>query len=161
MLCVVCRLCCVTCALCCLLAVSCLRCTYVVMYVLLRVFFATTRKHIRREKLKMRSNIDFFCQKEVYRDSKRYITSVSPSLCPQQLIFVERMYELAEDPPAYLWQFLKAASYFCEKEVYCDSKRYIGISLFGFVVPSTADFRSEYRKLAGNPSVYLCLAFLN
>ena len=31
----------------------------------------------------------------------------------------------------------------------------------GFVVPSTADFCSMYRKLAENPPVYLCLVVLN
>ena len=31
----------------------------------------------------------------------------------------------------------------------------------GFVVPSSANVRSMYRKLAGNPPVHLCLVVLN
>ena len=46
--------------------------TYVVVGVLLRGFFATTRKqYVVKTSVKKRHRI--FCQKEVYRDSTRYI----------------------------------------------------------------------------------------
>ena len=57
--------------------------TYMVMYMLLRGFFATTRKHVRREKLtqnKKRHRI-FARKKDVYRDSKRYIGIPSLYCC--------------------------------------------------------------------------------
>ena len=46
----------------------------IIMYVLLRVFFATTRKHVRREKLSHNEERHrIVCQNEVYRDNKRYL----------------------------------------------------------------------------------------
>ena len=42
------------------------------MYVLLRSFFATATKHVRHEKLKIKSDIVFLPEKGI-GDSKRYI----------------------------------------------------------------------------------------
>ena len=37
------------------------------------MFFATTRKKIRHLKPRQLENLEFFCHKAVYRDSKLYI----------------------------------------------------------------------------------------
>ena len=49
---------------------------------------------------------------------------------------------------------------FCQKEVYRDSKRY-WYPPHGFVVPSTAYFRSMYRKLVENPRYTFVWHFLS
>ena len=55
------------------------------MYVLLRGFFATTRKHVRHEKLSQNENRHrVLAKKEVYRDSKQYIRiALLVLLCPE------------------------------------------------------------------------------
>ena len=74
----------------------------------LRRVFASTRKNMRAQKPspneKRHRNV---CQKEVYRDSKRYIgTPLLVLLCPPVAGFGSMCRKLAEKTPyTFVWQF--------------------------------------------------------
>ena len=139
-------------------------------------FFAT-RENIRPLKPRQDEKPHrMFCQKEVYRDSKRYwypplgfaVPSIASfrSTVPSVASFRSMYRELAENPRyTFAWQLWKATwnttSYFSQKEVYRDR---IGIPLLvllclqyalnsWFFVQCTVNWQ--------NIPVYRCLAFFN
>ena len=76
--------------------------TYVVVGVLLRGFFATTRKqYVVKTSVKKRHRI--FCQKEVYRDSTRYIGIPLGSVEASIADFHSMYRTLAKNTPIYLY----------------------------------------------------------